>query len=114
MIVKMQNRGRTVTGLQIGPRNVRRYFREKVQSVELELGDLRIECELKPGFWRNHPEITDPRLCAWLEAKNARREPRHAPGRVAMFPGGNGSFRLQLVRSRPDGEHPVPRWRSEE
>ncbi len=60
MIVKMRNRGRSVTGLQIGPRNVRRHFRQKVQSIELELGDVRIECELKPGFWRNQPEITDP------------------------------------------------------
>jgi hypothetical protein len=114
MIVKMQNRGRSVTGLQIGPRNVRRHFRQKVQSIELELGDVRIECELKPGFWSNQPEITDPRLCAWLEAKNARRESRHPPGRVVMFPGGNGSFRLQLVRLRPDDERSPPRWRSEE
>lgn len=113
MIVKMQNKGRSVTGLHIGPRNVQRHFPENVQSIELELGDLRIECDLKPGFWRDRPEITDPRLCAWLEAKNARRESRHAPGRVVMFPAGDRSFRLHLVRSRPDDRHSPPQWRSE-
>lgn len=99
MIVTMQNRGRSVTGLHIGPRNVQRHFPENVRSIELELGDLRIECELNAGFWGDQPEINDPRLCAWLEAKNARRQSRHVPGRVVMFPAGRGSFRLQLVRS---------------
>src|SRR5260370_397796 len=75
MIVTMQNKGRSgsaITGLYIGLGNVRRHFPEGVRVIELELEDLRIECELKASFWRDQPEITDPRLCAWLEAKNAQ------------------------------------------
>ena len=108
MIVTTQNKGRSgrsVTGLYIGLGNVRRHFSEGVRTIELELEDLRIECELKASFWRDQPEITDPRLCAWLKAKNARRESRRAPARVGMFPAGKRSFKLQLVRSEWDGEY---------
>ncbi len=111
IIVTMQNKGRSgrsITGLYIGLDNVRRHFPEGVRIIELELEDLRIECELKASFWRDQPEITDPRLCAWLDAKNARRESRRAPSSVGMFPAGKRSFKLQLVRSEWDGEYSPP------
>jgi hypothetical protein len=108
MIVQMQCKGRSVIGLHIGAANVRRHFRGDARSIEFKLEDLRIECELKPGFWHDEPEITDPRLCAWLEARKSQRESRRASPRVVMFPSGKRSFRLQVVRSEPDEDHSPP------
>ena len=69
MIVWMQNKGRSITGLHVGTSNVRRYFRSGLDAVDLELGHLRILCKLQSSFWRDEPEISDPRLCAWLQNK---------------------------------------------
>ena len=38
--------------------------------IELELDHLRIQCWLDPAFWLDQPEISDPRLGAWLQSKN--------------------------------------------
>ena len=99
MMGKMQNSGRNIIGLHIGKSNVRRHFPENLRSVELELDHLRIQCELKPSFWRDEPVITDPRLCAWLVQKNAYHESGLAPSEAVMVRASESSFRLQVARS---------------
>src|SRR5262249_44559196 len=69
MIVRMQNKGHSVTGLRIGISDARRYFPGGTKAIDLELDDIRIRCDLKASFWHGKPEIDDRRLCAWLEAK---------------------------------------------
>jgi len=95
MVVKTQSKGRGVTGLHVGSSNVRRYFPEHVAVIELQLGHLQIQCGLEPGFWQDEPEIHDPRLCAWLEAKNFHTGPNRIPIPLVMIPSGKNSFRLQ-------------------
>ena len=70
MIVTMLKKGRLITGLRVGISNARRHFRSK--AVDLELDHLRIRCDLPAGFWRDRPEISDPRLCTWLQNKCSR------------------------------------------
>lgn len=98
MIVTTQNKGRSITGLRIGTSNVRRYFRSDLHSIELELDHLRIRCDLQASFWRDRPEISDPRLCAWLQEKVFWHKPS-GPATVEMVPAGE-SYRLQF-RSSP-------------
>jgi hypothetical protein len=95
MVVKAQSKGRGLSGLHIGIDNVRRYFPKNVSTIELHLDHLRIQCGLAPDFWRGHPEIFDPRLCAWLESKHMHGS--RTPVRLALIPEGNNSFRLQAV-----------------
>lgn len=96
MIVTMQNKGRSITGLRIGASNVRRYFHSHRHSIDLELDHLRIRCELQASFWRDQPEITDRRLCSWLESKFFwLTQPE--PVSVEMVPTGD-SYRLQFRR----------------
>jgi hypothetical protein len=94
MVVKTQNKGYGVTGLHIGPENVRRYFPKPTKNVELHLGHLSIQCSLRPAFWEDEPEIHDPRLCAWLESKNLH-SPTNRTVPLAMIPVGKNAFRLQ-------------------
>jgi hypothetical protein len=100
MVVRTQSRGLTVTGLYVGINNVRRYFPKRISVIELHLDHLRIQCVLSPDFWHGRPEIHDPRLCAWLEAKNFRGNPNRTPLPMAMIPAGENSFRLQTVSLR--------------
>jgi hypothetical protein len=97
MMVKTQSKGHGVTGLHVGTDNVRRYFPEGTQNIELQLGHLRIQCGLKPDFWQGQPEIYDPRLCAWLESKNLHGASNRAPVPLAMIPAGDNSFQLQPI-----------------
>ncbi|MGP8269800.1 MAG: hypothetical protein ACLQLH_07010 [Terracidiphilus sp.] len=97
MVVRTQSRGLTVTGLHIGPYNVRRYFPRRITVIELHLDHLLIQCELSSDFWHGRPEICDPRLCAWLEAKNFRGNSNRTPLPMAMIPTGKNSFRLQTI-----------------
>jgi hypothetical protein len=96
MVVKTHSKGHGITGLDIGSNNVRRYFPKGTQNIELQLGHLRIQCGLKPDFWHGHPQIFDPRLCAWLESKHLHGK-KGTPVPLAMIPNGNNSFQLQLV-----------------
>ena len=91
MLARLQIRGREVLGLHIGKTNARRFFPAAIPIVQLELDHLRIDCELKPGFWRDRPEITDSRLCAWLAAKCSRHERDDMPTSVEMLNAGEGS-----------------------
>ena len=98
-MVKTQFKGRGVTGLHVGVANVRRYFPKHISSIELQLDHLQIQCGLNPDFWRDQPEIRDPRLCSWLESKNFHSRPDRTPAPMDMIPAGKNCFRLQPVRS---------------
>jgi hypothetical protein len=95
MVVKTRSKGIGVTGLHVGTSNVRRYFPKNISSIELQLDHLQIQCGLKPNFWRGEPEIFDPRLCAWLEARHMHTKLNRAPVPLVMIPEGKNSFRLQ-------------------
>ena len=97
MVVKTQSKGLGVTGLHVGASNVRRYFPKNISSIELQLDHLQIQCGLNPNFWQGEPEIFDPRLCAWLEARHLHTKLARAPIPLAMIPEGKNSFRLQPV-----------------
>jgi hypothetical protein len=103
MLVTSQCNGNRVTGLYIGADNVRRYFPKKVSRIELQIDHLRIECDLTPHFWNGQPVIHDPRLCLWLESKQAQRAERRAPMPLAMTPAGEHCFTLGPVKA----EEPV-------
>jgi hypothetical protein len=98
MVVKTQSKGRGLTGLHVGQANARRYFPKDTAFVELQLDHLQIECSLVPGFWQDEPEIHDPRLCAWLESKNASTRPGRTPIPLVMIPAGKNSFKLKVAR----------------
>jgi hypothetical protein len=112
MVVKAQNKGREITGLQVGANNVRRYFPKDTAVIELQLDHLQIQCCLAPDFWQDQPEIRDPRLGAWLESKNFHERPCQAPVPLAMIPAGKNTFRLRPIaangyaRSKPSS-HPL-------
>lgn len=95
MVVKTQRRGSGVIVLHVGTVNVRRYFPKNISSIDLLLGHLQIQCNLKPDFWQNEPEIFDPRLCSWLLSKRIHFKPDQASVPLAMIPEGENSFRLQ-------------------
>ncbi len=97
MVVKTQDNGREVLGVRVGAANVRRYFPRSMGAVELLLGDLRIECNLPPAFWKGQPEICDPRLGAWLNHKVTREPSNRKPVALAMEHAGGNAFTLQSV-----------------
>jgi hypothetical protein len=97
MVVKTHSKGRGATALHVGATNVRRYFPKHVSAIELQLDHLQIQCGLGPNFWRDDPEIHDPRLCAWLESKHLHSKRDRRPIHLAMIPAGENSFRLQSV-----------------
>ncbi len=104
MVVRTQSKGREFTGLHVGADNVRRYFPRGIAVIELQLDHLEIQCGLAPDFWEGQPEIRDPRLSAWLEAKNFRGKPGEAPVTLALIPSGKNSFRLHPISSTSQPE----------
>ncbi len=105
MVVRTQCKSRGVTGLHVGVNNVRRYFPKDISVIELQLDHLQIQCGLKPDFWQGQPDIYDPRLCAWLEARHLHGKCDRDPVPLALIPAGNNSFRLQPVRQNGNGKH---------
>ncbi|MGD0912620.1 MAG: hypothetical protein ABR928_12035 [Terracidiphilus sp.] len=105
MVVQIKRSGRSVTGLHIGSSNVRRYFPKGRQSVDLELGHLLIRCKLQPDFWNNEPQIQDPRLSAWLEAKEPEGKTRRM--HMTLVPVAGESFRLEFTDAQAAGA-PIP------
>ncbi len=95
MVVKTHCKGRGLTGLHVGASNVRRYFPKDISVIELQLDHLQIQCGLNPDFWRDRPEIDDPRLCAWLESKQLNSKPDRTPVPLSMIPFGKNSFKLE-------------------
>jgi hypothetical protein len=101
MVVKTQCKGRACTGVSVGDDDVRRYFPQQTECIDLELDHLLIRCGLKPGFWNGHSEISDPRLCAWLESKNFLHwRQGNEPVALAMVPSGKNAFRLKVFQPR--------------
>ena len=92
MVVTSQCRGHRVIGILVGEINVQRFFPRHVTEIELQLDHLRIECGLGPHFWNGKPEISDPRLCLWLESKDRNGNGSRAPIPLALIPSGRNSF----------------------
>lgn len=92
MVVTSQCRGHRVIGILIEENDVERYFPRHVTEIELQLDHLRIECGLGPNFWKDKPEISDPRLGLWLESKDRNGNGRRAPVPLALIPSGRNSF----------------------
>lgn len=105
MIVKIQDKGSRVTGLHIGARNVRRHFVKSIPTVDLDLDSLQIRCDLGQEFWDDQPEIADPRLCAWLAAKNFSRKANGNRAVMLMLPAGKNSFRLRPMPLQEATKH---------
>lgn len=99
-----QSKGHGVTGLNVGTSNAQRYFPKDVFSIELQLDHLQIQCRLSPDFWQDRPEIYDPRLCAWLEAKHFHAKPGRAPVPLALVPSGSNAYRLKPVSVHEHGK----------
>lgn len=99
MIVKIQNSGRSITGIRIESSDVRRFFPKGSNPVELELGHLRIRCELQARFWFDQPEISDRRLCRWLEEQLFELRMPGIPVPLEMVRRGN-VYRLHLHPTR--------------
>ncbi len=97
MVVKTHCEGHAYTGVEVGARNVRRYFTRGIDVIELHLDHLLIQCGLSPGFFEGHTEISDPRLSTWLESKNFNGRPGEAPIPLAMIPSGKNCFRLRPI-----------------
>jgi|HubBroStandDraft_1064217.scaffolds.fasta_scaffold36722_2 hypothetical protein len=97
MVVQIERKGRTVTGLHIGLGNAQRYFPKGRLNVDLELGHLLICCKLPPAFWRDEPSISDPRLNLWLAAKEAEEDRRHEATYMSLVPAEGESFRLEFT-----------------
>jgi hypothetical protein len=92
MVVTSQCCGHRVTGILVGASNVQRYFPRTLKEIELQLDHLRIECGLGPHFWNGKPEISDPRLCLWLESKVRNGIGHRVPTPLTMIPSGTNSF----------------------
>lgn len=94
MIVEAKSKGPGHCGLHIGAENVRRYFPQASSSIELQLGHLKIQCELEPGFWQGEPDIYDPRLCAWIESRHMHGNRDRSSVLLALVPAGENAYRL--------------------
>lgn len=98
MLVKSQCAGNRVTGLYVGKNNVRRYFSRKFESIDLQLDHLLIQCGLSQHFWNGEPEIHDPRLCLWLESKQAKETNYRSSMPMYLMPSGEGRFVLGIAK----------------
>src|SRR5664279_4917602 len=104
MVVKTQSTGRSVTGLNVGAKNARRYFPKNILIIELQTDYLPIKCGLGPDFWQDQSEIRNPRLCVWLKFKYPCGNPGRTPFPLAMIPLGKNSSGLQPISSRVHAE----------
>jgi hypothetical protein len=104
MLVRAQSKGRGIYGLLLKAEDVRRHFPKNTPAIELKLGELRIDCELTPDFWRGRPEISDRRLCEWLEFKVFRGRPYRKPLALEMTNAGDNSFTLELPSGCDESE----------
>jgi len=94
MLVKTHRNGHDRTGLHIGRANANRFFRKDAPSIELKLGDLRIQCTLAPDFWEGRPQIHDPRLSEWLRFKVGRARSGPGAALLTLVPAGVDAFVL--------------------
>jgi hypothetical protein len=99
MNARIEKSGGLITGIRIETSDARRYFPSGSKSVELELGHLRIQCELQARFWFDRPEISDARLCRWLEEQLFELNLPGASVPLEMVRSGN-VYRLRLHPTR--------------
>ena len=97
MFVKALSKSRGVTGLLVGTSNACRYFPQDIYTIELEIGHLKIQCNLDKEFWSTSPEIHDPRLSAWLESSYMHSNVARTPVSLTLISSGKSSFRLESV-----------------
>jgi len=71
-----------------------------MDSVELQLGDLHIQCKLSSMFWEGKPEIHDPRLCQWLKYKIFREGRKADPLTFSLVQSGVESFAVEPMARR--------------
>jgi len=95
MIVRMQSKGHSITGIRMKQSDARRLFPCDLKSVDLELDHLRIRCDLRSNFWLDRPEISDPRLSSWLEEKLYWQKLPRTPVSLEMVRAGD-SYRLRI------------------
>jgi hypothetical protein len=95
MVVRTHSNGTSIPGLHVGAANARRYFPKTMETVELRLDDLRIECTLPHSFWAGDPEIHDPRLGEWLKFKIPQDRRNSNPIALQMVQCGANTFTLQ-------------------
>jgi hypothetical protein len=96
MLVRAQSKGHGVYGLLLKAEDVRRHFPRNTSAIEFKLGELRIGCSLPPDFWNGRPEISDRRLCEWLEFKVFRGRPYRKPLALEMTQASDNCFTLEL------------------
>ena len=96
MIATMQTQGGSITGICIGSSDAAGDSLDGVQSIDLELDHLCIQCDLHMDFWLDRAEISDPRLGAWLEEKFYWQKIPASPVSVEMVRTGD-AYRLQLL-----------------
>lgn len=101
MLVQAQSRGYGNATLYLGENNVRRYFSDGIRDIELQLGELCIDCELPAEFWHGQPEINDHRLCEWLQCQVFHRQQNREPLSLNLIPLGRNSYRLQAAKIQP-------------
>ncbi len=102
MMVKMQNQGHSITGIRMERADAQSFFPSDLKTVEIELDHLQIRCDLKAKFWLDQPEISDPRLSAWLEEKFYWRKLPNTPVSVEMVRTGD-HYRIQIPAGDPSG-----------
>jgi hypothetical protein len=95
MVVRTECKGLKVTGIYIGARNVRGNFPRHLGAIEFELGHLRIDCQLSPGFWQDQPRICDSRLCQWLEFELYRERKYIAPLPLVLVQSGRSTYKVR-------------------
>ena len=98
IVVRTLSHGRGATGLYIGARNARRYFKRHTHGIDLQLGHIHIHCALSPEFWHGQPEIIDSRLSSWLESKVFHERSCRTPIPMLMIPAEKNCFRLQPIK----------------
>jgi len=99
MVVKTHRNGTSIPALLVGASNARRYFPKTMETVELRLDDLRIECTLPHSFWTGEPEIHDPRLGEWLKFKIPQDHRNPNPIALQMVQCGTNTFTLESTPS---------------
>jgi hypothetical protein len=95
MLVRVQSNGRKILGLLLRDEDARSYFQKSNPFIELQLGELHIDCRLDREFWQRQPVINDPRLCAWLDAKVFHGRACRISPSLELIPTGNNSFTLK-------------------
>lgn len=96
MIVTMQIKDHSITGIRIGRSDSKRTLPPGIKKLDLQLDDLRIQCDLQAGTGRARAEISDPRLAAWLQEKFYWQKLPLTPVPLELVKSGH-SYRLQLL-----------------